>query len=272
MWSGRNRNPFEDRTMMKDLVAKQVGSLSGANATRNECDYQSETQDWSIYHALAQHQREEKWSRREVVASLQQWAEAFSAQFKLCIPKLVLSVDRLPANVYGHFRESHNGFGLEGEIAINSRYLMPQRALWEVLGTLLHEMLHAWQAVHGKPTNRWHHNAEFRAKARELGLNIDAKGVTGYAADSLFKDLLRGFGINVPAEEIAATPQKSRGESKQKKWTCGCTNVRVAVADFKAQCLNCGNIFVRDDSCGRAKQRSEATTVYPLAQRDVVKD
>jgi hypothetical protein len=251
--------------MKTDLITP-IESLRGTDAVQGHCEAQ--TQDWSIYHALAQHQREEKWSQREVVAFLQHWAEVFNAQFELCIPKLVLAVDRLPANVLGHFREGHNGFGLQGEIAINVRYLMPQRALWEVLGTLLHEMLHAWQAVYGKPTNRWHHNAEFRAKARELGLNIDAKGLTGYAADSLFKDLLRHFGVSVPAEEIIAQREPRRGESKQKKWSCGCTNVRVAVSDFKAQCLNCGNIFVRDDSCGRAKQRSETMSVYPLAKCD----
>ncbi len=37
-----------------------------------------------------------------------------------------------------------------------------------------------------------------------------------------------------------------RGDSKLKKWSCGCpVNVRVAVADFRAVCLDCGEQFVR---------------------------
>ena len=46
--------------------------------------------------------------------------------------------------------------------------------------------------------------------------------------------------INIPAKA------KSKGKSKLKKWSCGCTNIRVAVKYFKAKCLNCGNDFVRD--------------------------
>jgi len=37
-----------------------------------------------------------------------------------------------------------------------------------------------------------------------------------------------------------------RGESKLEKWTCGCTYVRVAVADFQALCLKCGKVFSRN--------------------------
>jgi hypothetical protein len=39
--------------------------------------------------------------------------------------------------------------------------------------------------------------------------------------------------------------KKSKGRSKLKKWTCGCTNVRVAVKDFEAKCLKCCQDFKR---------------------------
>jgi hypothetical protein len=39
---------------------------------------------------------------------------------------------------------------------------------------------------------------------------------------------------------------KLKGKSKLKKWTCGCTNIRVAVKDFDAKCLKCGNRFEKD--------------------------
>lgn len=202
----------------------------------------------SIYSALAKHQRDEAWGGQEMVAGLQTWAARFIVEFKLDIGDIALCIDQLPSGRYGHFRHGHNGFGLRGEIAINSRYLSGQRQVWEVLGTLLHELLHAWQETHGTPGKRNHHNAEFQAKARELGLNIDRRGITGYAANSPFKELLRKCGVSVPDHEFVAPVVRPRGDSKMKKWSCGCTTARVAIADFRARCLKCGSEFKLDGS------------------------
>lgn len=205
----------------------------------------SEAAPRKIYPVLAQHQRDEEWNGREIVAVLQLWAERFIVEFKLDIAKVVLCVDRLSAKRYGHFRYGHNGFGLKGEIAINSRYLLGARPAWQILGTLLHELLHGWQQAHGHPSRGNHHNAEFRDKARGLGLIVDRRGVTGYAAQSPFKDLLRRFGIVVPDEEVLPVVEREPGRSKLNRWACGCTNVWVAVPHFHARCLDCGSEFVR---------------------------
>jgi hypothetical protein len=218
-------------------------------------DLDSATQ--TIYAALAKHQRDEGWDGREMIAGLQAWAARFIVEFKLDIAEIALCIDRLPTTRYGHFRRGHNGFGLRGEIAINARYLSGQRQVWEVLGTLLHELLHAWQEEHGTPGKRNHHNAEFQAKAWELGLNVDRRGVTGYAANSSFKELLRQCGVSVPDHEVVAPKERPRGDSKMKKWSCGCTTARVAVADFRAVCLKCGNAFKRDGAAGRTSSESE---------------
>ncbi len=69
---------------------------------------------------------------------------------------------------------------------ISTVYL--DRELWEVLGTLLHELLHPGKIRVGAG-KRNHHNAEFQAR-REVGLVIDSRGLTGYSASSPFKDLL----------------------------------------------------------------------------------
>jgi hypothetical protein len=225
-----------------------------------------------IYPVLARHQREEAWAGQSIITELQDWAERFIVEFKLDIPQVVLCVDRLPRTQYGHFRHGHNGFGLKGEIAINARYLCQKRAKWEVLGTLLHELLHAWQEVHGTPGKRNHHNAEFRDKARQLGLNIDRRGATGYASTSPFKELLCRCGVCVPEHESAPPHERPRGGSKLKKWSCGCTNVRVAVADFRARCLNCGNEFscegvVRQDEtevCANNEQQGSFDRLIPV--------
>jgi hypothetical protein len=208
----------------------------------------------SVYPILAQHQRAEEWARREIIADFQIWAERFIGEFKLDIVDIALCVDRLPRNWYGYFRPGHNGFGLKGEIAINARYLGENRPEWQVLGTLLHELLHAWQEIHGTPGKRNHHNVEFREKARGLGLNVDRRGVTGYAASSLFKDCIRRFGVEAPDDEFTP-PCRPPGESKLKKWTCGCgTNVRVAIADFQAVCLKCEQKFARYDPTAHASE------------------
>ena len=199
-----------------------------------------------VYSVLADHQREEAWHSRDAIAYFQEWADKFNVEFKLDVPEVVLSIDRLPRTRYGQFRCGHNGLGLRGEITLNSKYM--SREPWETLGTLLHEMVHGWQQTHGVMSARNHHNVEFRQKAKELGLVIDRRGVTSYAAQSQFKNLLRQNGVEVPAGEVAAPADRKQGRSKLVKWTCACgTNVRVAVADFRALCLKCNTEFVRSN-------------------------
>lgn len=200
----------------------------------------------TVYAVLARHQRCEEWGQRDLLQLLQEWAIRFSVEFELDIPELALRVDVLTRSCLGHFRPGHNGFGLRGEIALNTMYLR-QLSLWEILGVLLHEMIHAWQFVHGTPSDGNHHNAEYRRKAAAFGLNIGRRGVTGFHAASRFRDLLRRFGIEMPDGDIPPRERRVKGNSKMKKWACGCpVSVRCAV-QLHAQCLNCGQEFRRAD-------------------------
>ncbi len=242
------------RTSLGDVGGMTVTgggrSRSGGAAATGAGDATSLDSGRAIYGELAVHQRLEPWFGQELIALLQLWEGRFKAEFKLDIPAIVLCLEKLPRNRYAHFRHGHNGFGLRGEIAFNTLYLNGERDLWEILGTLLHELLHAWQQAHGTPGKRNHHNAEFRQKAWELGLIIDRRGVTGYRASSPFKTLLRCSGIDTPSEQFTLRPGKAKGSFKLKKWSCACrpaVNVRVAVAHFRARCLNCGSEFVRHD-------------------------
>ena len=69
------------------------------------------------------------------------------------------------------------------------------------------------------------------------------------AADILAKQLSKIFGQEVKPNTLRKKAQRAKlgtnvsSKSKLKKWTCGCTNVRVAVSDFRARCLKCGNEF-----------------------------
>jgi len=194
---------------------------------------------------LADHQLNETWKHKEIAECLLKFAEIFNDAFDLQISDMALCITLLSSRTLGHYYSKHNGFGLKNEIAINSLYLDAE-GLWDVLGTLLHEMLHLWQQQHGKPGKGNYHNSHFRNKARALGLIVDQAGHQEYAAASPFRDLLQKHGVEMPAVTSPMFPYKvGKGNSKLKKWTCGCTNARVAVGDFDATCNRCGNKFVR---------------------------
>jgi hypothetical protein len=198
-----------------------------------------------VYDVLAHHQILESWGHRELAIELHRWVAIFEEEFQLGIPEISLGVDRLRITRLGHFHPGHNGLGLKGEIVVNELYI-GERAEWETLGTLLHEMLHAWQQAHGQPGKRNYHNKQFREKARTLGLLIDERGYTEYVPDSPFTRLLDRHGVVASLDEPALRKKKSRrgdAEVTLKRWFCGCTNVRVAVRSFRARCLNCGNEF-----------------------------
>jgi len=124
------------------------------------------------------------------------------------------------------------------------------RPLWEILVISCHEMTHAWQALFGKPSNSWYHNKEFCCKMMECGIACDKSG-RDYGIKDPFAFILNRHGIVLnyltDSNGLIRIPPitKPKGKSKLKKWSCGCTNVRVAVKDFQAKCIRCGNDFER---------------------------
>jgi len=63
------------------------------------------------------------------------------------------------------------------EIAMNPDTFLSRKDV-EILSTLVHEMVHLWQHVHGKPSKS-HHNKEWGAKMKEIGLHPSATGLPG---------------------------------------------------------------------------------------------
>jgi hypothetical protein len=195
----------------------------------------------SIYRILSEYQVTADWDQQELMKELHRWAEILIFEFKLEISHFALSIDYLSAYRLGHFRHGHNGFGLKAEIAINRRYL--HREPWRVLGTLLHELLHAEQEENSKPGKHGYHNKAFRARAMEFGLIIDSRGHTQYAPTSRFKTLLAQHGIHIP--DLPPPVVKLSGQSKQKLWMCPCgIRARVAVPRFHVRCPDCQGEFV----------------------------
>lgn len=202
-----------------------------------------------VYEALAEHQTTADWDMQGLMKELHRWKEIFVSEFKLELPPVAFCIKHTRALCFGYFRPGHNEFGMTREICINRTYLNT-REHWQVLGTELHELLHAWQDKRKTAGKRNYHNIEFREKAREFGLIVDSRGATEYApeAESPFLQVLRKHGLKVP--ELPTPVTHVVAGSKQKKWSCVCTppvNVRVAVARFKAMCLHCNQMFVRQD-------------------------
>lgn len=207
----------------------------------------------TIYDQLAHHQESEEWQYRDCLKELHIWAKRFTFQFKLQIPRLVIGVGDVRHGCYGCFRYGHNALGLRGEVTIDRRRLhdnLAEDLFWKVLGTLLHELLHGWQEARGKAGKGNYHNREFRRKAAELGLIVSSRGHTQYDPDSPFFRLLEEHGVRVPLlpqPTFEFSDRRPRGTSNLKLWVCGCpVRARVAVAQFNAQCLDCGCRFQRD--------------------------
>ena len=200
-----------------------------------------------VYEVLADHQQKNAtgWDMEGLIQELHRWKEILTFEFKLEIPPVAFCIKNTRSNCYGYFRPGHNEFGLTREIAINKTSLACQ-ASWEIIGTLFHELLHAHQDAFGKPGKRNYHNVEFRRKARTYGLVVDSRGFQEYLPEAVnrFLQLLKKHGVDVP--DLLAPAQIVGGNgSKLKLWECGCTKVRVAVADFHAVCLNCNQEFAR---------------------------
>ncbi|VTR66894.1 hypothetical protein DESC_530008 [Desulfosarcina cetonica] len=167
------------------------------------------------------------------------------------VPIPAISFDRSRIKTFGHYVIGRNAFGVSQNINLNSRYL--NRPLWEILKTLLHEMAHSYEYIYVRPEKRtksWYHSKAFREKMMDFGLECDEKGQLRSLNDP-FVFLLKKHGVTFPEEierrsksylNIIFAPE-SKGKSKTKKWSCDCTNVRVAIKDFRAKCLKCHKEF-----------------------------
>ena len=162
------------------------------------------------------------------------------------------------------------------ELNLTANYL--KRGRFERWETLLHEMVHLYHMeVKGildvTPSNGYHQKKTFAKKCESIGMKVWERrdGWSGtaiapltqahFAVQSLSEKLDEAEfefqrGSYIPTEEeTPKTPtgktapnsgKKGRGSgngSKLKKWSCGCQNVRVAIADFSATCNKCGYEF-----------------------------
>jgi hypothetical protein len=202
----------------------------------------------SINLELRQHQIAlSDWEYRAVIDDLHVWADRFALELELQTTVPAIMIEDLRKNIYGRHRRGRNGLGLRHEIAINKRHLQTDE-YWQVLGTELHELLHAEQEDVGKLGRRNYHNTRYRERAREFGLIVDERGYQQYdQAPTPFLDLLAKYGVEVPDLPQPVVGPSVAGRSKSKPWICGCTprpiHIQVAISDLRARCLKCCQMF-----------------------------
>jgi predicted SprT family Zn-dependent metalloprotease len=241
---------------MQTEVIRNTSTGSSEECSFLEFKPESNLQTEPINEQLREHQSSsDDWDRHSLLKELHLWTKRFILEFKLKTGVPAIMVDHLHRNCYGSYRHGRNGFGLRNEIAINQSYL-DERKFWEVLGTLLHELLHAEQEQSGKPGKYNYHNKAFRERAKYFGLIVNQTGLTEYTPPpSPFWSILAQYGIELPDTPltliVAPPPTDKPGKSKLKLWICKCTpkpvRVRVAIKDFQARCLKCGEQFEQAD-------------------------
>ena len=188
----------------------------------------------------------EDWSCGPTIEDLHVWADRDILEFNLQTTTPAIKMEDLRNGTLGRHRSGRSSLGLRHEITI-SRDHLENDEYWQVLGTLLHELLHAEQEDAGKPGRRNYHNRQFRERAREFGLLADERGCQQYAhPPTPFLDLLDKYGVKRPALPPTIT-MPSTHKSKLQPWICGCRprpiHIQVAIRDLRARCLKCGQRF-----------------------------
>ncbi len=75
-------------------------------------------------------------------------------------------------------RFSNRQTAICNEIALNPAYFL-DRGCKDVMSTLVHEMVHAWQHHFGKAGRRGYHNKQWAAKMVQVGLLPTSTGIAG---------------------------------------------------------------------------------------------
>lgn len=183
-------------------------------------------------------------------------------------PVIVINSPGRSKNVLGHLapnRWKNGDSSRVNELAIISTYL--DRGALAVMETLLHEMVHHFNAINGVKdvTGNQYHNKAFLRLATHIGLKVERMETPkrGWAATSytpeLEAEVKKRVFLGSTAEVRkwdkifklchAGFPVKEKAPTKMKKWTCRCRPkpviVRAAV-QIDVTCNVCGKKFQKD--------------------------
>jgi SprT-like family protein len=193
---------------------------------------------------VREHEITTPWAYQDRAQVIYRWFTLFnSGFFGAALPVSFVRFERARRTSGGRYLRGRNSVGALHEILLNTQHL--DRPLHEVLGMLLHAMIHEWQELYGTPGKGGYHNREFCARAQALGIPCPTRYEHACAEyRDPFVALLRRHGVDV-ARSTPTPPEP--GFSHAKKWSCGCTNIRAAVV-VEARCLRCGKLFQRHEA------------------------
>lgn len=176
-------------------------------------------------------------------AWLHEWASVFIDRFGLAIPVPVVKLGILPRNSIGHVCAGICEWSDHPKVVLNARYVagLPE---WELLGELLHQLVHVIHAADGDRDLMSHAGKEWQI-AEQLGLDfVGWNHAPVYLADSPFKAVLRAKGVAVPSgavgpRDLSASEKCLRKEATlHMRFFCYCV-------DLLESCPVCTNVVCR---------------------------
>lgn len=100
--------------------------------------------------------------------------------FRSELPQVMLTFSRECKRAYGFFspkRWLKDGSAVH-EISLNPDHFSVRKAK-DILGTLVHEMVHLWQECYGNPSRKGYHNKQWAEKMKQIGLYPSSTGSKG---------------------------------------------------------------------------------------------
>jgi len=125
----------------------------------------------------------------------------------------------------------------------------------QIMSTLVHEMVHLWQSLHGTPPKKAGHNREWADKMKSVGLQPSTTGQPGgketgrrcshyIIENGLFAKSAKRCKIKFTFSGTLAVKEKKG--SKRTKYTCPmCEKNAYGTDDLNIQCADCDELMQR---------------------------
>jgi predicted SprT family Zn-dependent metalloprotease len=188
---------------------------------------------------------------------LQQAFDHFNAELfaDAVLPNVFITYQRR-AHSSGYFAadrfSDRSGKTAEHELALNPDGFI-DKTDEQICQTLVHEMVHVWQHVHGTPSKRGYHNREWAAKMKALGLQPSSTGMVGgnETGQRMSHYVIRGGPFTHAYAKLAESgwrlnlesahrPGKVEGPQSKLKFTCPKCAANVwGKPDSDVQCGPC---------------------------------
>ena len=183
--------------------------------------------------------------------------------FESALSRPTITIQSTP-KAYGHFSLRDDTWisknGMSHEINIGAGTL--SRPIENVCATLLHEMVHYYNHIHGVQDcsrGNTYHNKRFKTAAEQRGLCVEHSDKYGWSHTSPGDELLQfcldndlsdillnrnefgGYRVTGTGTHAPATPTVTRRPSSTRKYICPyCGNSVRATKNVNIGCLDCG--------------------------------